>query len=1129
MYIKVAVINMFRLLAKVKVFLFTFINKIACGIVMSYTIHITIAYCLLLTLVVLACDHATDEYPVSQTSFLEIQLSSSGIDFNNKITENDSLNYFNFPAIYMGGGVAIGDINNDGLSDVFLTGNMVDNKLYLNEGNLKFKDISNSASIQGDGRWYTGVTMIDINDDKLLDIYVSVSGKYQSTKNQLFVNNGDLTFSEKAEEFGIADSSNSIQSTFFDYDNDGLLDLFVANYPLVPLSQGNMYYANKMSENLLSESGHLYRKTKQGNFVDVTQQAGVQNFGMTLGVVAVDFNNDGWKDLYLSNDFNVPDYFYLNNGDGTFNEVLQHSTGHTSMFGMGIDAADFNNDGLTDLIQADMSPEDYLRSRVNMASMSPTTFNEGVSLGFHFQYMQNSLQLNNGMDQDNRPIMSEISRMAGIASTDWSWSTLFADLDNDGWKDIYITNGMKRDVNDNDVNNRSNATSFKQAFNLEITDYPSQPIENYAYQNQGDYTFKKTTKNWNLDFAGFSNGMSYGDLDNDGDLDLVINNIDQSASLFQNNSNGNDYLRISLKGPKHNTIGLGTKVTVRSKDVTQTQELTLTRGFQSSVEPILHFGLGANADLSTIHVVWPDGKEQTISQPSINTLIELNHSEALDATKQKSNRTPTFSDITVASELDFLHAEDLFDDYVFEPLLPYKYSMIGPALAKGDANADGLEDFYIGGAAGSPGALFLQKENTKFEEIEGPWLEDFAQEDAAAAFSDFDNDGDLDLYVVSHGNQFQDHSDRLYINHNKNFVKLRDALPSLSTAGKAIAICDYDQDGRKDIFLGGRNMPSNYPYPSRSLLLKNNGGKDEALKFENVIIDKADGLETIGMITDAIWADIDGDSWEDLIISGEWMPITIFKNNKGQLVNKTKEYGLAESQGWWYTVKSVDVDQDGDLDLIAGNLGLNHKYKSSIESPFEVYSSDFDENGKNDIVLSYNKGAKAVPLRGRECSAQQVPAIGNRYKTYREFAEADLGDIYGDRMLDEALHYQANTFAHVWFENENGQFRKSHPLPTRAQFSTINAIEIIDYNGDEYPDLLVAGNLYQAEVETPRSDAGLGLVLLGSEKGFSSIPAEQSDLLFREDIKDIVPIQLADNKIGFLLAVNNGQLRLMEF
>ncbi|MEO9511234.1 MAG: VCBS repeat-containing protein [Flavobacteriaceae bacterium] len=1075
-----------------------------------------------------ACTKFEDTSQNSKTSFLEVDAYHSNIDFVNSIIENDSLNYFKFPYIYMGGGVAIGDLNNDGLSDVFLTGNMVSNKLYLNKGNMQFEDITITANVEGDDRWYTGVTMVDINNDGWLDIYLSVSGKFGTTQNQLLINNGDLTFTESAADFGIDDASNSIQATFFDYDLDGDLDLFVANYPLVPLSQGNLFYQSKMEENLHKESGHLYLNDGTGHFTDITRKAGVQNFGLTLGLIASDFNNDGWPDLYLSNDFNVPDYFYINNQDGTFKEVVQTATGHTSMFGMGIDASDFNNDGLIDLIQADMTPEDYVRARVNMASMNPKSFKEGVDLGFHYQYMQNSLQINNGVNTDGTPIMSEVSRMSKMASTDWSWSTLFADLDNDGWKDVYITNGMKRDVNDNDINNRSGATSFKQAFNISITDYASQPIANYAYQNQGNNTFKKVGEAWNLDLEGFSNGMSYGDLDNDGDLDLVINNIDRKATLYENKTEGSNFIRIELAGPQENLKGLGTKVILKNTNGLQTQELTLTRGFQSSVEPILHFGLGAKV-VENLRVIWPDGKEQVLEKPSINKKVKIDYAQASKPVTIENKRKYTFSEITSYSGIDFNHEEDLFDDYSSEPLLPYEYAKIGPGLAKGDVNNDGLEDFFIGNATRKSGKLYIQDPNSKFTVLKGPWEQDEIQEDTGALFVDFDNDGDQDLYVVSHGNQFLDHSDRLYINTPNGFIKLDTALPKETTAGKAIAVSDYNRDGLIDIFIGGRNQPGNYPFPASSMLLKNMGGIDGEMKFSNVNSIAAKELDSIGMITDAEWADLDGDDWPELILSGEWMPITIFKNNKGKLMNNTQNYGLSKLTGWWYSVKSVDVDNDGDLDIVAGNLGLNHKYQATTDSPFEVYASDFDENGENDIVLSYNKDKKSVPLRGRECSSQQVPAIAKRFDSYRSFAGADLEEIYGKYMLQNALHYESKTFGHHWFENVGGVFAKQHLLPIQSQFSSINAIEVFAYNTDEYPDLFIAGNLYAAEAETPRSDSGLGMVLIGSPNGFKPVPSNITGLFARGDIKDVEPIQLANGMLGFLVGVNNGKPKLLQY
>jgi len=1065
----------------------------------------------------------------SVTKFKEISDSQSGIAFNNKINETDSLNYFKFPYMYNGGGVAIGDINHDGLSDIFLTGNMVPNKLYLNKGNFQFEDITEKAGVLGDDRWYTGVTMTDINNDGFLDIYLSVSGLGKKTENQLLINNGNQTFVESAEAYGINDNSNSIQSTFFDYDNDGNIDLFVANYPSIPISQGNMYYESKMQENNLAESGHLYRNKGNGKFVEVTKQANVQNFGLTLGVVASDFNNDGWVDLYLSNDFNVPDYFYINNQDGTFTEVLKQATGHVSMFGMGIDASDFNNDGLIDLVQGEMSPDDYVRARVNMASMSPENFEQGVSMGFHHQYMQNSLQLNNGINNEDIPMMTEISRFANIASTDWSWSTLFVDLDNDGWKDIFITNGMKRDVNDNDVNNRENTTSFKTAFNLDITDYPSVPISNFVFKNNAGLQFDRTAKTWGLDFKGFSNGMAYGDLDNDGDLDLVINNIDKKASLFENQTTGANFIRLKLNGTAENALGLGAVVTLKSGNKIQTQEMSLTRGYLSSMEPILHFGLGRETKIDSIKIAWLDGKEQVLDNPEVNQVLVINHENSSSKKNKKDNEVSKFKDVTEKFKIDFTHKEDLYNDYQFEPLLPYKYSMLGGALAVADVNNDGLDDFYVGNASGSTSALFIQNRDGTFTDIPGPWLEDVLQEDVGAVFYDFDNDGDQDLYVSSGGSANLNHIDRLYLNTENGFIKPSNTIPQLSISGKALAVCDFDKDGLLDIFVGGRVIPGKYPYAPKSAILRNTGGTDENLKFEIMSSPFGKDSDDLGMVTAAIWADLDGDSWKELILAGEWMPITIYKNVKGQLVNSTEDYGLENTKGWWYSLHVVDVDTDGDLDLVAGNLGLNYKYKSKPNSPFEVYSADFDENGSNDIVFTYNKKGKQVPLRGRECSSQQVPAIAKRYKTYRDFAKADLKDIYGNAPLKNALHYTTDTFAHFWFENENGETFTSHKLPTQAQLSIVNSIAQIDYNNDDYPDLLLSGNLYQAEAETPRSDSGLGTILIGSDDGFNTIKNSETGLFFRSDVKDCRKITLANNKQGYLMISNNDILKLFEF
>lgn len=1073
----------------------------------------------------------------TDTVFTTWESSKSHIEFANTVLENDTLNYFTFPYLYLGGGVSTGDINNDGLTDIYFTGNQVPNKLYLNRGNLEFEDISEKAGVSGDERWYSGATMTDINHDGFLDIYVSVSGKFGKSANQLFINQGDNTFTEEAKTYGIADESTSIQSTFFDYNNDGYLDLFVANYPLVPVSMGNKFYKTQMDRNRWVDSGHLYKNTGAGTFVDVTDEAGVHRFGLTLGIVASDFNGDGFTDLYLSNDFNVPDYFYQNQGDGTFIEISKKSLNHTSMFGMGVDAADFNNDGLLDLFQLDMTAEDYKRSKTNMASMSPETFYEAVDLGFNYQYMQNSLQLNNGQNVEGNPVFSEVSRMAGVSTTDWSWGVVFADLNNDALKDVFISNGIKRDVNNNDVNKAfEEATFFGREAIPDFSLMPSTPISNYAFENKGDFNFSKVSKKWGLDQESLSNGFAVADLDNDGDLDLVINNLDDRASLYVNEtaSSQQGYLKVTLQGPKHNPFGLGTKVSLTSTDWKQTQELTLTRGYQSSMEPVLHFGLGDKKSITEIKVVWPDGKQQSISNISANQLIEIKYTDALsNPVQEKNSGREGFVDISSKSKLAFNHKEDLYDDFKLEPLLPHKNSQFGPALAVADINKDGLDDFFVGNAAGSSAAMYIQKENGSFELVKGPWEEDREFEDTGALIFDADNDSDLDVYVVNGGNDALKaqsyYQDRLYLQTAEGFVKSKEALPPVTASGRVVEAGDFDADGDLDLFIGGRIVPGKYPYPAQSYVLRNEGGKDQALRYTDVTEELAPQLKEAGLVCAVLWDDFDQDGKIDLVLTGEWMPLRFFRNIGPGFEEVTEEMGLSENTGWWKSLEKVDVDGDGDMDYIGGNLGLNYKYQASTEKPFEIYANDFDENGTTDIVLSLEKSGTKVPLRGRECSSQQVPAISQRFKTFELFADASLADIYGKTMLDKSLHYKANNFAHHWFENKGGGRFEKHLLPKQAQFSSLNAIHVFDYNQDEFPDLLLGGNLYHAEVETPRADASIGLVLVGTQSGeFEVIPAAQSGLMLRGEIMDIQGIRMANGKKGFLIGRNDLPLQVLS-
>ncbi|WP_282134264.1 VCBS repeat-containing protein [Seonamhaeicola maritimus] len=1089
-----------------------------------------------ITFLIVSCKKETETKITSKTSFKSLTKEDSGISFSNDIIENDTLNYFTFPYMYMGGGVAIGDINNDGLSDIYFTGNMTDNKLYVNKGNMQFDDISKSAGVTGDDRWYTGVTMADVNADGWLDIYVSVSGLYGETKNQLFINNQDATFTEQAENYGLADASYSIQSTFFDYNNDGLLDVFVANYPLVLVSQGNKYYYDKMQENKFEDSGHLFKNNGDNTFTDVTTESGVQNFGMTLGLLASDFNNDGWQDLYLSNDFNVPDYFYLNNGDGTFKEIVKDATNHTSMFGMGIDVADFNNDKLLDFVQLDMTPEDYKRSKTNMASMSPETFYEAVDLGMHYQYMQNTLQVNNGVNANGIPIFSNISRLAGMATTDWSWGVLFADFDNDGLKDVIVTNGMKRDVNNNDVNKRTKIEGFS-ALNkgIDYREYPSTPIDNYVYKNEGNYMFSKANEKWGLIYEGFSNGVSYADFDNDGDLDLVINNLGDIASVFENETNDEspkNYLKVKFKGPKNNYFGLGTRVTLKTNKGEQFQELTLSRGFQSSVEPKLYFGLG-DSNIKALEVVWPNGNVQSINNVAVNQELEIRFEDSNRKESSIEEKSKLFKDITEESGISFKHEEDKFDDFLTEPLLPHKNSAFGPALTVGDINGDGLEDFFVGNATGSSASMYVQNENGSFSVMSGPWEADGIFEDTGALLFDADNDGDNDLYVVNGGNDATKpesfYQDRLYINTKNGFEKTDSSMPKITSSGNTVVTADFDNDDDLDLFVGGRIVPGKYPFPAKSYILRNDGGKEEALKFTNVTEEVLPELNDAGLVTSALWDDFNEDGKTDLIITGEWMPIRFFENKGNRFEEVTKNIGLNKSTGWWYGLEKGDVDGDGDTDYLAGNLGLNYKYKAKKDKPFEVYANDFDENGTMDIVLSYEKNGKQLPLRGRECSSQQVPAIAVRFETFELFADASLADIYGQAMLDQSLHYEASVFENSWIENQGNGKYKLHKIPNEAQFTSVNTFQKIDLKESGFC-IIAAGNLYNAEVETPRNDAGVGSVIKFNDKGeFSLLPTSITGLFIKGEIRNLQTIRLGkEGQQGVLFARNDDTLKLMQ-
>jgi hypothetical protein len=1072
---------------------------------------------------------------LSKKSFRKVPPSITGIRFLNQLIENDTLNYTIFPYMYMGGGVSVGDINNDGLDDIFFTGNLVPNKLYLNTGNMRFKDISSDAGIEGSGQWFTGSTMADVNNDGWLDIYLCVSAKYPPTRNLLFINNGDNTFSEEAEQYGIDDRSSSVQATFFDYNNDGLIDLYVANYPIVLVTMGPTYYHEKMRENNYYESGHLYRNNGDGNFSCVTREAGVQNFGMSIGIVAMDFNNDGWKDLYISNDFNVPDYFYLNNRDGTFRDVVREATFQTSIFGMGLDAADINNDGYIDLFQIDMTPEDHYRAMVNVAPMSQQTFDLSLEYGFHYQYMHNTLQINNGIF-DHIPVYSNISILAGLAYTDWSWGGLFADLDNDGSKDLFVSNGVLKDINNRDaLAVSSNRIYFREQKEYTPDLYESTPLKNYAFRNNADLTFDDKTDSWGFDERTLSNGFAYGDFDNDGDLDLVISHVNAISAVYENRvvSKKHHYLKIGMKGPLSNPFGLGSVVSARTGNVRQTQELTLSRGYQSSVPPYIHVGTGQHTMVDELTITWPDGKEETLFNVDADQTLVMNYTEAKFRESTDTTHFPVFKDITASRGIDFLHREDDYVDYQYEPLLPHLNSRMGPGLAVGDVNGDGLDDFYIGNAKGSPGQMFLQEENGRFVKLPGPWEKDSVFEDTGALLFDANGDGKMDLYVVSGGNEAQAergfYRDRLYLNSDNGFFSSPESLPEeLDQSGKCVRAADYDQDGDLDLFVGGRLNPGKYPAPADSYLLENNGKVGSEVRFENVTPDKAPEFVELGMVTDAVWYDFNWDGTPDLIVVGEWMNICFFENNRGVFNEVTNKLGFEETVGWWFSIQPGDVDGDGDEDLIVGNLGLNYRYQSTEDEHFDIFLNDFNLDGKQDIVMAYSEEGRNLPLKGLNASSRQIPVLRMRFEGHEHFASSTLEEIYGEQMLDASLHYRVNTFAHQWIENRGRNGFKMHRLPNRAQISSVNDVVSVNYNG-EGPAFIVAGNLYNSEAETPRNDASVGLVLqMDSAGALNAIPPSESSLMIRGEVKVIERIGLVSGNEGLLFGINNDSIRLYE-
>lgn len=1061
----------------------------------------------------------------SNQVFEMLPTSLTGVEFNNELVETEEVNFYRYEYLYNGGGVGIGDINNDGLSDLYFTGTVADDKLYLNLGGMKFKDITSSAGIQQNNGLKTGVSMVDINSDGYLDIYVSRSGWYDSPAkraNLLYINQGDNTFKESAADFGLAETGNTVQAGFFDYDKDGDLDCYIANHPLFQVSNKDREIARQNPPNRFRDK--LYRNNGNNTFSEVSRAAGINNYGHGLGLALGDFNMDGWPDVYVANDFKSHDFYYINNGDGTFTERAKELMAHVSYFAMGSDAADINNDGMLDLFVVEMLAEDNKRQKTNMASMNPQLFWENVNRGYHYQFMRNTLQLNNGEGS-----FSEIAYLSGLANTDWSWAPLFVDFDNDGKKDLAITNGYLRDTQDKDYVKKAKMMGGDKGLRTFSELAPlmkSTPIRNYVFKNEGDFRFSNRSEEWGFDFSGFSNGMAYGDLDNDGDQDLVVNNFNDPASIYKNTTSDKNighYLQVSLKGPKGNQNGLGAKLSLTSSNGIQFQEFWTVRGFESSCDQKVHFGIAEGDKVKELKVEWPDGKVQSIASPKFDQLLTVNYDDAIAKTTTEPQKPAFFRRVGPQGGYMFTHKENDYDDYEKEILLPHKQSHNGPKITVGDVNGDQLDDFYIGGAAGQPGMLIMQVSGMQFVTTSSPtFQQDAAYEDLGGTFFDANNDGHQDLYVVSGGNEFDPDSpllqDRIYLNDGAgNFERSQQLLPEMISSGGTVCSSDIDGDGDQDLFIGGRVVPGKYPYSPRSYLLRNDAGK-----FIDVTETVANDLKYPGLITSAVWSDFSGDGIEDLIVVGEWTGIMMFENENGKLKRTSAENGLDNQTGWWNKIVAVDLDKDGDEDYVLGNLGLNYKYHATTDEPFEVYAHDFDENGTTDIVLGYYNQGTCYPVRGRQCSSEQMPMIADMFKTYEEFGMADIHSVYGDKLKD-ALHLKANNFASsILFNKGNGQFQLKN-LPSKAQIAPINGIIAADFDFNGTVDLLLAGNLFQAEVETGRADAGRGLLMLGDGKGnFNPVSQEESGLFAPMDVKDLGMLYTGPNRSRILLVANNN-------
>lgn len=1056
---------------------------------------------------------------------------STGVAFVNHLPEDTAFNILNYLYYYNGAGVAAGDINGDGLADLYFTANLGPNRLYLNQGDFRFEDVTLRVGVADSSGWKTGVTMADVNGDGRLDLYVSaVSYLSMRGRNVLYLNNGDGSFTDGTAAAGLAHTGYSTQALFFDYDGDGDLDMYLLNH-------------STHTERTTAAGGGLDRlfRNDRGRFVDVSRFTGIRDDvdGYGLGVVASDLNLDGCPDLYIANDFQGDDHLYINQCDGTFADSTAAALGHTSRFSMGVDAADFDNDSRSDLVVLDMLPdrEDILKT--SATSETYTLFNLRLKAGYHPQYARNTLQLNRGQGR-----FSDIGYLAGIAATDWSWSPLFADLDNDGFKDLFVTNGMYRRPNDLDyidyVGNQAVQASLARGITRDnltlLRRMPQVPIANYAFHNNGDSTFTNQAAAWGLARPGFSNGAAYVDLDNDGALDLVVNNINAPAGIYRNRArvrNTRHYLSVTLQGAGANTAGIGAKVVIAHQGRRQLVEQMPTRGFQSAVDPRLHFGLGESTVIDSLVVIWPDRRFQVLRNVPVDTTITLLQRLASGrySYERRTRSTPEFTDVTRQLVIDFKHHENAFVDFDREPLMPHLLSTEGPALAVADVDGDGLEDVYVGGAKWQAGRLYLQRRDGTFAPSYQPaFRADSLNEDVDAAFFDADGDGRPDLYVVSGGNEFWGRQpalrDRLYRNDGRGqFRRDTAAIPEFYHNGSAVVPGDFNGDGHTDLFVGSRVVSRAYGIAPESYLLQNDGRG----RFTDVTAAKAPGLVSVGMVTAATWLDYDHDGRLDLIVVGEWMPVRVFHQEPdGGFVDRTSTSGLAGLSGWWNSVTTADLNGDGRQDLVLGNLGRNSYLRASSSEPARAYVRDFFRRGTIEQLLTFYKHGVSYPLASRDELLATLPNLRSRFRRYADYGASRLEDIFPASELRRATVLEVRSFTSVVaIDRGSGEFT-IEPLPTAAQFAPIYASLAADFTGDGRMDLLVAGNFFGAPPLQGRYDASLGLLLRGDRGGFHAVDPEAGGVVIEGQVRRMAFLRRANGERVIVVAKNDGRVQILH-